>query len=429
MVMLRPFSPLRYNTAVIGDLAAVVAPPYDVIPEAHRDVLYERNERNVIRLILNRSADPYATAAQLLQAWRRDGVLVRDRAPALCRYVQDFVLPNGEARQREGIIGTVRLEPFSSGQIRPHERTLARPKEDRMRLLRTCRTNLSPLFALFSDKLQVLDAAAQAAATRPPDIDVRDDADVRHQLWLLTEANVIEAISAALAEESIFIADGHHRYETALAYSEECRARGGHDPDAPSNFVLMYVTSMSHPGLVILPTHRVLSKSASFDAPKFTAQLQRHFGLRRFPRSAREEFLAALHEPPQLGRFGVVSAGADDLVLATLDDSAVADQYAGHLHAVVRRLDVPILDSVILRGLIGIDVSAAAQDGRLAYMHDDVAALHAVEQGAQVAFLMNPPDVTDVQAVCLAGQTMPEKSTYFYPKLLSGLVFHPLEPD
>ncbi|MGD0946141.1 MAG: DUF1015 domain-containing protein [Candidatus Binatia bacterium] len=428
MVMLRPFSPLRYNPAVIGDLAAVVAPPYDVIPEAHRNALYERSERNVIRLILNRSADPYATAAELLQAWRRDGVLVRDRAPALCRYVQDFVLPNGEARQREGIIGTVRLEPFSSGQIRPHERTLARPKEDRMRLLRACRTNLSPLFALFADKLQVLEAA-QGAATRPPDIDLRDDADVRHRLWLLTEASVIEAISAPLAEESIVIADGHHRYETAQAYSEERRAQGGHDPDAPYNFVLMYVTSMSHPGLVILPTHRVLLKSASFDAPKFTAQLQRHFRLRRFPRSAREAFLAALHEPPQLGRFGVVSAGADDLVLATLDDSAVADQYAGHLHAVVRRLDVPILDSVILRGLIGIDVSAAAQDGRLAYMHDDVAALDAVEQGAQVALLMNPPDVADVQAVCLAGQTMPEKSTYFYPKLLSGLVFHPLEPD
>jgi uncharacterized protein (DUF1015 family) len=426
--MLRPFSPLRYDPAVIGDLAAVVAPPYDVIPEAHRNVLYERSERNVIRLILNRSADPYAAAAELLQAWRRDGVLVRDRAPALCRYVQDFVLPNGEARQREGIIGAVRLEPFSSGQIRPHERTLAKPKEDRMRLLRACRTNLSPLFALFADKLQVLDAAA-AASTRPPDIDVRDDADVRHRLWLLTEASVIEAISAPLAEESIVIADGHHRYETALAYSEERRSQGSQDPDAPYNFVLMYVTSMSQPGLVILPTHRVLLKSASVDAPKFTAQLQRHFRLRRFPRSAREEFLAALHEPPQLGRFGIVSAGADDLVLATLDDSAVVDQYAGHLHAVVRRLDVPILDSVILRGLIGIDVSAAAQDGRLAYMHDDVAALHAVEQGAQVAFLMNPPDVADVQAVCLAGQTMPEKSTYFYPKLLSGLVFHPLDPD
>ena len=474
MVMLRPFRPLRYNPAVVGDLAAVVAPPYDVISAAHRDALHERSERNVIRLILNRAADPYGTAAQLLQTWRRDGVLMRDRAPALCCYVEDFVLPNGEARQRAGIIGVVRLEPFTSGQIHPHERTLARPKEDRMRLLRACRTNLSPLFGLFADKLQVLGPAKEIAGARPPDIDVRDDANVRHRLWLLTQPSLIAHISAALAEESIVIADGHHRYETALAYAEERRAQGGDDPDAAYNFVLMYLTSMNHPGLVILPTHRVLSKAVNIDAPTFIAQLQQHFSLRRFPRSAPEQFLAALRESPRqaalgvsnplhpsqvalgaaperanpvlspveggerpggltargsasFGRFGVMLAGEGDLLLATLDDSAVTDQYAAHLHPVVRRLDVTILDTVILRGLIGVDVTAAAQDGRLAYTHDDAAALHAVDQQAQAAFLMNPPDVADVQAVCLARQTMPEKSTYFYPKLLSGLVFHPLD--
>jgi uncharacterized protein (DUF1015 family) len=427
MVMLRPFHPLRYNPAVVGDLAAVVAPPYDVISAAHRDALHERSERNVIRLILNRAADPYSTAAQLLHTWRRDGVLMRDRVPALCFYVEDFVLPSGEARQRAGIIGVVRLQPFTSGQIHPHERTLARPKEDRMRLLRACRTNLSPLFSLFADKLQVLDPAEEIAAARPPDIDVRDDADVRHRLWLVTQPSVIARMCAALAEESIVIADGHHRYETALAYAEERHAQGGDETDAAYNFVLMYLTSMNHPGLVILPTHRVLSKAVSIDAPKFIAQLQQHFSLRRFPRSAPGQFLAALRESHPFGRFGVILAGEGDLLLATLDDPTVTDQYAAHLHPVVRRLDVTILDTVILRGLIGVDVSAAAQDGRLAYTHDDDEALHAVDQQARAAFLMNPPDVTDVQAVSLAGQTMPEKSTYFYPKLLSGLVFHPLD--
>jgi len=426
MVMLRPFRPLRYAPAVAGDLAAVVAPPYDVISAAHREALHQRSERNVVRLILNRAPDPYGTAAQLLREWRRDGVLVRDQTAALCFYVEDFVIPGGAARRREGIIGILRLEPFSSGQIRPHERTLARPKEDRMRLLRACRTNLSPLFGLFADQPHVLDPAQAVAAARPPDIDVRDDAGVRHRLWLLAEPGVIDSITAPLAGESVFIADGHHRYETALAYAEERRAAGG-DPDAPCNFVLMYLTSMDHPGLVILPTHRVLSQAARFNVAGLLAELGRHFRLQRFPRAARAEFLAGLHASPRLGRFGVVVAGEGDLLLATLDAPTVVEQYAAHLHPVVRRLDVTVLDTVILRGLIGIDVSAAAQDGRLAYTHDDGAAVDAVDQGAQAAFLMNPPDVTDVQAVCLAGETMPEKSTYFYPKLLTGLVFHPFD--
>jgi len=426
MVMLRPFRPLRYDAAVVGDLASVVAPPYDVISAAHREALHQRSERNVIRLILNRAPDPYGTAAQLLREWRRDGVLVRDSAAALCFYVEDFALPGGAARQRQGIIGVVRLEPFASGQIRPHERTLARPKEDRMRLLRACRTNLSPLFALFADNLHVLDPAKEIAGARPPDIEVRDDADVRHRLWLLTQPSVIESIAAPLAQESIVIADGHHRYETALEYAEERRGEAG-NPDAPYNFVLMYLTSMGHPGLVILPTHRVLSTAASLDVPQFVAQLQQHFRLQRFPRSAQAQFLAGLRASPRLGRFGVVLAGEGDLLLATLEAPTVVEQYAAHLHPVVRRLDVTILDTVILRGLIGIDVTAAAQDGRLSYTHDDSAALQAVAEGAQAAFLMNPPDFTDLQAVSLAGQTMPEKSTYFYPKLLTGLVFHPFD--
>jgi uncharacterized protein (DUF1015 family) len=188
----------------------------------------------------------------------------------------------------------------------------------------------------------------------------------------------------------------------------------------------MYLTSMDHPGLVVLPTHRVLSAAARFDVTRFIAQLQQHFSVQRFPRSAQMQFLAALRGS-RPGRFGVGLAGQDDLLLATLEAPTVVEQYAAHLHPVVRRLDVTVLDTVILRGLIGIDVSAAAQDGRLAYTHDDNAALQAVAEGAQAAFLMNPPDFTDVQAVCLAGQTMPEKSTYFYPKLLTGLVFHPFD--
>jgi len=427
MVMLRSFRPLRYNPAVIGDLAPVVAPPYDVISVAQRDALHDRSPHNVVHLILNRAANPYGTAARLLSDWRHAGVLTRDTQPVLCFYVEDFVLPNGQARQREGIIGTVRLEPFASRQIRPHERTFARAKEDRMRLLRACRTNLSPLFGLFADKLDVIETARQAAAMRLADIDVRDDAQVRHRVWLLSAAEGAGAIAAALAQEPVVIADGHHRYETALAYAEDQRARGATDPEAAHNFVLMYLTSMSHPGLVILPTHRILAAGATLDAHRFVPELEQHFQLLRFPRGEREAFRTALRQHPQQGRFGIVLADTDEPIVAILRDPAVVDRYATQLAPVVRRLDVTVLDRVMLRGLVGIDCTAAAQEGLLTYTHDDDIALDAVEHGARAAFLMNAPHVADVEAACRAGETMPEKSTYFYPKLLTGLVLHPFD--
>ncbi len=427
MVMIRSFRPLRYNTQAISDLSAVVAPPYDVISPAYRDTLHERSEHNVIRLILSRAPDPYGSAGALLQAWRRDGILIQEPTPALCYYVENFALLDGSTRQREGIIGIVRLESFDSGTIRPHERTFARAKEDRMGVLRACRTNLSPIFALFADRAEVLDRVRAAADPRPPDFDLRDDRGVRHRLWLLTDPRVVAEISGMLANESVVIADGHHRYETALTYRDVRQPEGESNPEAPYNFVLMYLTSMSHPGLVILPTHRVIAGIADFDGRELLARLHGHFQLTTFPRTARAEFISCLRQAPQQGRLGIALAGNDQLVVARLSDPSALDQYAAALAPVVRQLDVTLLDAVVLRGLLRIDCTAAGQDGHLTYTHDDDAALDAIEHDAQAAFLMNPPRIEDVQAVCLADETMPQKSTYFYPKLLTGLVFHPFE--
>lgn len=427
MVMLRPFPPLRYNTERIPDLSLVVAPPYDVISPAQRDALHERSDYNVVHLILNRAADPYATAAALLQNWREEGVLIRDRTPALSFYVEDFVLRDGSTRRREGIIGAVRLEAFESGQIRPHERTFARAKEDRMRILRACRTNLSPIFGLFADRAEVLDRARAAEAQRAPDLDLCDETGVRHRLWFITDPATIATIAGPLMIEPVVIADGHHRYETALAYRDACHAAGHTDPEAPHNFVLMYLTSMGHPGLVILPTHRVLAGVPGLATSDLLARLEPHFRLRAFARTARAEFWASLRR--HRGSFGVAVSGGDQLVIATLENCSLLQRYAATLAPVVRDLDVTLLDTVVLRGLLGQDCTAAAQDGQLTYTHDDDAALDAVAAGAQVAFLMNPPCIEDVQSVCLAGETMPQKSTYFFPKLLTGLVFHPLNDD
>lgn len=429
MVELRAFRPLRYNQDIIRDLASVVAPPYDVISPAQRDALYARDEHNVVRLILNRAADPYASAADLLRAWRRTDMLVREPEPALCYYAENFALLDGSVRRRSGIIGVVRLEPFATGRIRPHERTFATAKEDRMRLLRACRTNLSPIFGLFAAPPRVLDTARTAAATRAPDMELRDDTGAQHQLWLLREPAVIAATSHALATETIYIADGHHRYETALAYSEQQGAAGSTDPNAAHRFILMYLTSMHDPGLVILPTHRILGAATGVDARTVLDSLRPHFRLTPFARSAASDFRAAVREASEQARFGVALAGRDELLLAVLDDPAALAKFAAHLDPSVRALDVAVLDTLVLRGLLGLDCTSAAQAGHLTYTHDDGGALNAVHEGAQAAFLVKPPRIADVLAVCRAGQTMPEKSTYFYPKLLTGLVFHPLADD
>ena len=429
MAVLRAFRPLRYNPTAVGDLPAVVAPPYDVISAAQRAALHARSEYNVVRLILNAAADPYAAAAERLQAWRRDGVLVRDAHPSLGYHIEDFPLRDGSRRRREGILGIVRLEPFASGRIRPHERTFARAKEDRMRLLRACRANLSPIFSLFPNQMGLFDPLRQWAQTRRPDMALSDDAGVHHRLWLVTDPASIAATTARLADETLFIADGHHRYETAVSYAAEQRTSGNSDPEAPHNFVLMYLTSMSHPGLVILPTHRVLSAANGNTAAACMERLRPHFRLTAFTRMARAEFRHYLRKSAPPGSFGVVPAGSDHLYVATLTDAAALDTYAAEVAPVLRQVDVTVLDSVVLRGLLGIDCTAAAHDGRLIYTHDEDSALQAVEQGAAVAFLMNAPRIEDVQAVCLAGETMPQKSTYFYPKLLTGLVFHPLDEE
>jgi uncharacterized protein (DUF1015 family) len=427
MVMIRPFRPLRYNPALVPELARVVAPPYDVIGEAKRDELYARDAHNVVRLILNRDTDRYAAAAQLLAEWRAQHLLVQESEPSLAYYVENFSLLDGTQYERSGILGAVRLEPFSSGTIRPHERTFASHKADRMKLLRACRTNLSPIFGLYAEPDWALDAARAVALKRKAEMDLVDDSGERHRVWLLRDNRSIEAICSSLAKSQVVIADGHHRYETALAYSEEQHAAGATDPEAPHNFILMYLANMNDPGLLIRPTHRVLCGIAAIDAAQIESKLRTCFRISEHATGEPQAFLQALHEAPAHGSLGVALAGSDKLLVATLADEAAAERYLGHLAPAVRGLDVAVLDTVVLRGLLGIDCTAEAQAGRLTYTHDDLEALNQIQAGAQAVFFMKPPRMDDMLAVCAAGETMPEKSTYFYPKLLTGLVFHSLE--
>jgi uncharacterized protein (DUF1015 family) len=399
----RPFPAVRYDPARVGDLRDVIAPPYDVISPAEQEALYARSPWNVVRLILGREDDRAAEARRTLRAWMDGGVLRRDPAPALYRYTQTFTAPDGGRRCRDGVLCRLRLEPFSSGIVRPHERTFPGPKADRLAVLRATGAHLSPIFGLYARPGERIADVLGAAAASAPEVEITDDAGHAHRLWRITDSAAIARFAAALAGETIFIADGHHRYETALAYRDE---QGGAGATA---YVLAFLANMEEDGLVILPTHRLVRGPLRLGAAALEAALCR---------VGRVEPLATGVPRP---------AGAIDVVLPDrrlrVHPGPDARAALAPLPPAVRALDVAVLHGAILGPLLGVAADA------LAFTHDDAEAVAAVETGqAAAAFLLNPPSVAAVRAVCLAGELMPEKSTYFYPKLASGLVFDLVGP-
>lgn len=426
MVDVRPFRALHYDSAVVGDLDRVIAPPYDVIDAAQQDRLYASSPHNVVRLILNRSSDRYAAAAADLQAWRASGVLVRDPEPCFYYYVQDFTLADGARGQRAGLIAAVRLEAFAAGNIRPHERTFSAAKEDRLRLTVACKANLSSIFGMYPNRGDALAPARELSERQDAWIDARDEAAGRHRVWRLSASTLIDGIRRSLQDATVLIADGHHRYETALNYRERCRGEGLTDPDAPHNFVMMYLTSMDEPGLVVLPTHRVWRGAAA--AP--WSSLSEAFDIEEFPASAdgERQLLARLLTEAGVGVLGLRIADPSRCCLLRLREQHSLDDSLADVPAAIRCLDVTVLDALVLRRILGFDAEAAEKGG-LEYTHDEAEALAAARQPGAAVFLLRRPRMSEVEAVCMSGQVMPQKSTYFFPKLQSGLVFHSLERD
>lgn len=429
MATIRPFRALHYNPAQVADLSAVIAPPYDVIDDAHWQRLHARDPRNIVRLILNRDADRYSSAAHTLATWWKERVLIQDERPALYYYVQNFTLPDRGNLERRGLIAAVRLEAFGAGSIYPHERTFARIKEDRMRLVEACRTNLSPIFAVYAHHAEVGAAAEQVRAQQQPVMDLTDEFGERHRVWRIDSADTMQAMTASLADAPVFIADGHHRYEVALAYRDRRHQMGDTHVDAPHNFVLMYLGAMEDPGLVILPTHRVL-RAMPERGMQARPELEKYFSSERYPNTPAglADLTAALEAPDAGPAVGTRIKGDSHLeLLRVRDEAALAEKLPG-IHPTVRRLGVTVLDALVLGQFLGIDCTAAAQAGDLVYTHRGAEAVGMVDRGeAAAAFLMRPPSMSEVEAVCLSGETMPQKSTYFYPKLLSGLVLHALD--
>ena len=445
MVEIAPFRGLRYDPARV-DPSAAIAPPYDVVGEDAVAALHARSPWNVAHVESPRDpeggagaggGDRYARAAALLREWEREGVLVRDEAPALYAYEQRTAV-GGERVVRRCCFARLRLSPYGAGEVRPHERTMAAPKADRLALLRAARVNVSPLLVMYRDASGAASAALARAAAAPPAFEATDDRGDEHRLWVVSDPADVAAIAGAAAASNATVADGHHRYETALAYLEE---RGGPaGPDEGARWVLAGLVAEDDPGLVVLPTHRLV---AAEPPPDFGARLAALYGIEDAspPGGGEPSAADALRLWERVreragtpGAFGVMGlGGAGGLgggglrLLRARDEAALDAAMPAAWPRATRALDVLILNETILRPLLGLGEAEFAA-GRVAFSEDAAEAWEWTRAApGRLAFLLNPTRVAQVVAAADAGETLPQKSTFFYPKLATGMVLNPLD--
>jgi uncharacterized protein (DUF1015 family) len=426
--VIRPFRALRYDLSRV-DAEDVVAPPYDVIDRAGREALLARSPYNVVRLILP-GAGNEAMVLELLAQWEAEGVLVREEQPAAWWLEQDATGPDGVRRRRSGLIATVRVDPYETGSVRPHERTLEGPKAGRLALMRAVGANLSPIFAIYDDPQRTVSGLAIAQLDgAAPQIEVTDAQGTEHRLWRIGDPVTLEAISAALAPLPLVIADGHHRYETAVAYRAERRAADGNpDRELPYDFAPVYLANRSDPGLEPFATHRIVSGIEPATAAALPAALADEWELEDVEGGADELERAVAGEPRDRPVFGLWNGTHG--TLARLRELATAERALPDASPATQRLDVAVLGALVLGPQLGIDAGAVATTDRIRYRRSaaETAALVAAEPaGTAVALMLRAPTVAEVEAVAAAGETMPQKSTFFFPKLLDGLVFHPID--
>jgi uncharacterized protein (DUF1015 family) len=447
MAILRPFRGILYDPRRV-DLSRVVAPPYDVISAKDQARFYAQDPHNVVRLIAGevRPTDStednkYVRAAGFFNGWLREGILGREPEPSLYVYRHEFVDPtSGERKVRHGILGVVELEPFGT-TILPHERTHPRAKADRLSLTRAVQANLSPIFCMYEDSGRAVRPVLEVVLGRQPRLSFETGEGERHTVWSVSDPAAIESLEEALRPSRLYVADGHHRYETALNFRNKMRADHPEaPPDAAFNFVLMLLVDVKDPGLAILPTHRLLQDLEGFDPEALVRRLStRH---RVVEHANPKALLAALQQPTPGHRIAMAvsrshSGGASR---HEVPPPLAGEGQGGGLYTVdiepsipadpVSSLDVSVLHREILQRELGLQDALLEQEHFVSYSRDPEASLERVREGAaQAAFLLRPPAVSDVVAVANAGLVMPQKSTYFYPKPASGIVFNPLSAD
>jgi uncharacterized protein (DUF1015 family) len=426
MAEVLPFKALHYDLGKVGSLDAVAAPPYDVIDAAERKALLERSPYNAVAIDLPKpfdpadpdsdpSGDPYAEAAARIEEWRGEGALVQDEQPSIWALTQDYTAPDGKAYSRNGILARVRVEDYESGTVRPHERTHPGPLLDRLELTRASGYNLSPIFSLSTEDAWPL---VEPSLPDQPWGEARDEDGTVNRLWMVEDPAVLQAVTERLADAQLLIADGHHRYETARTFRDEIGGEG------PHNYTLMSLTGLDDPGLTVFPTHRLLSGFA--DDPEKQQRLGN--GLRELfevEEVSREEIDPAGAEG--VGVFGFIDSFHKRPFRLRLKETAELDRILADKPESYRRLDSAILETLVLKGLAGMNDHDIDERRGLEYAKSVPAALEMVEQGGyDVAFIQRGVPVEQVKAICNTDTVMPPKSTYFFPKVMTGFAFNPV---
>jgi len=413
MAAIRPLTALHYDLEHAGPLRDLIAPPYDVIDADQREALAARSPYNVVHVDLPTGDDPYENAARTFGRWRDEGAVVLDTTPALWALTQEFTDPGGARRTRSGFLCAVRVEPYGAGRIRPHERTHPGPKEDRLRLTRATEANLSPIFALYDDRRHLAWSELADNTAGPPFAEATSDDGTMNRLWRIDDDESLDIVEARLDGTELLIADGHHRYETARVYADEVGGEG------PHRWVLMCLVALQDPGLELYPTHRL---ARGVDPEGLADAIRRDFDI--------EEIDRAELVPPAADdriRIGYMDSHFKRAFRLTLKDPAIADRALPGKPKPYRRLDTAIVEALLLKGAIGMSDDDIAQLNGLGYARDFDEAVALIDDATyDVGFFMGPVPVEHVQAVAAAGENMPPKSTFFAPKVPTGLVFNPL---
>ena len=444
MAQVYPFRAFRYDPKR-APFDRVLTQPYDKISPAMQEKYYTADPHSLIAVEKGRAYpsdapqnNVYTRAAAAIENWIRDQIVVQDPAPSFYSYTQEYTAPGTEERRtRRGFIGAGKLEEYSAGVVFRHEHTLSGPKADRLELLRHTRTHTGQLFMLYSDATKRIDAIlAEAESAAAPATEMRDEYGVLHRLWVIAEPQRVAAIQKAMEDRQLVIADGHHRYETALNYRNECRGRAGKiDPHAPYELVMMTFLNTRSEGLMILPGHRVVANIHDFSWSGVRRHLEPWFAAEEFLFSgsgeragAKRKFLAKLtssREKRAIGVYPAPEARKRAFYLLALREGVNLAQLLPNVSPLQRELDVVLLHEGILEPALGITPQAVTAEANLTYEREASAALEAVDSGrAQISFLLNPCDVEQVMKIATAGEVMPQKSTDFYPKLMSGITMY-----
>jgi len=454
MTQVFAFRGITYNKKKVGDYSKILTQPYDKIDDKMQAVYYRRHKYNHIKITKPKkyqtdtaTNNTYTRAGETFRKWLKIGVLVPDKKPTIYAYYQTYPSdsePSGRTcadpakpglmRTRKGFVALGRLAEFGKG-VHPHERTLSAPKQDRLKMMRAVGGSTGQIFMLYADPKVTINRLMDGVATKhKPDITARDEYDVQHKVWKIQEPKLVKQISRLMANKEVFIADGHHRYETALNYCNEMRAKGVKpiEPESYHNRMMTFINMDDTEGLTILPTHRLISGLSGFSFPKLRSKLERYFQIKEYlyhnkdsQTLARTDLLDDLRIFGQQEHcFGMAVKGVPKYFLLSLQDERLMDKVIREKHSLTWKcLDVTILHGLILEHLLGISQEKIEQGKYVTYIRESAEAIRLVEAGRyQLGFLLNPTKVGEVKEIAGKGERMPQKSTDFYPKLLSGLV-------